>query len=43
MPPSAVKNVKDLIYWQYAKIIAGSSSIGKTNYRFIMERFKKLQ
>ena len=43
MPPSAVKSVKDLIYWQYAKIIAGSSSIGKTNYGFIMELFKKLQ
>jgi 5-methylcytosine-specific restriction endonuclease McrA len=35
--------VKDLLYWQYAKIISSSAGAGKTNYGFIMDRFKKLQ
>ncbi len=43
MPPSAVKTLRDLIFWQYAKIISQSADFGKTNYRFIMNRFKKLQ
>lgn len=43
MPPPAVKTVRDLLYWQYAKIIASSAGEGKTNYGFIMNRFKKLQ
>ncbi|MHA1712702.1 MAG: HNH endonuclease [Candidatus Ranarchaeia archaeon] len=43
MPPSAVKTLRDLIYWQYAKIISASAGFGKRNYRFIMDRFKKLQ
>ncbi len=43
MPPSAVKTIKDLIYWQYAKIIADSADVGKTSYGFVMDRFKKLQ
>lgn len=40
MPPSAVKTLRQLIFWQYAKIIAESAGFGK-NYRFIMNRFKK--
>ena len=43
MPPPAVKTVRALIYWQYAKIIAHSAGIGKREYRFIMNRFKKMQ
>ncbi|MFQ5884717.1 MAG: HNH endonuclease, partial [Thermoplasmata archaeon] len=43
MPPSAIKSVRDLIYWQYAKIIADSAGMGKRNWRFVMDRFKKLQ
>ncbi|KXB01515.1 hypothetical protein AKJ43_03310 [candidate division MSBL1 archaeon SCGC-AAA261D19] len=43
MPPSAVRTIKDLIFWQYAKIISKSAEMGKKNYRFIMDRFKKLQ
>ena len=35
--------MKDLLYWQYAKIISSSAGAGKTNYGFIMDRFKKLQ
>lgn len=40
MPPPAVKTVRDLIYYQYAKIIA--SSAGMSNYRFIMSKMKLL-
>jgi hypothetical protein len=43
MPPSAVKTIRDLIYWQYAKIISESSGMGKTQYPFLMNRFKNLQ
>jgi hypothetical protein len=43
MPPPAIKTVKDLIYWQYAKIIAESAGMGKKNYRFVMRKFKQLQ
>jgi 5-methylcytosine-specific restriction endonuclease McrA len=43
MPPSAVKTIRDLIYWQYAKIISESAGAGKKQYAFIMNRFKKLQ
>ncbi len=43
MPPSAVKTVKDLLYWQYAKIISNSAGAGRQNYAFIMDRFKRLR
>lgn len=43
MPPSAVKSIKDIIFWQYAKIIAESSHMGRRNYGFIMSKFKELQ
>lgn len=43
MPPPAVKTVRDLIYWQYSKIISESAGIGEKNYAFVMDRFKKLQ
>src|SRR5208283_2764901 len=43
MPPAAVKTVKDLIYWQYAKIIADSAGIGKKDYGFVMNKFKQLR
>jgi len=43
MPPSAVKTIRDLILWQYAKIISESAGAGKKNYAFVMDRFKKLQ
>ena len=42
MPPSAVKTIRDLIYWQYAKIISESAGAGKRQYGFVMDRFKKL-
>lgn len=43
MPPTAVKTIHDLINWQYAKIIAQSAGMGKTQWGFIMDRYKKLQ
>ena len=43
MPPSAIKTIKDVIFWQYAKIISDSSKFGKSNYGFIMSKFKELQ
>lgn len=42
-PPPAIRSVRDLIHWQYAKIIADSAGMGKRNYRFVMSKFKKLQ
>jgi rubrerythrin len=43
MPPPAIKTVRDLIYWQYAKIMAGSAIKNKKSWGYIMDRFKKLQ
>lgn len=43
MPPPAIKTIKDLLFWQYAKIIAESAGYGKKKYGFIMNRFKKLK
>ncbi len=43
MPPPAIKTMRDLLLWQYAKIIADSAGMGKRNWRFVMNRFKKLQ
>jgi len=43
MPPKSVRTLRDLIYWQYAKIISESAGFGKGNYGFIMDRWKKLK
>ena len=42
MPPSAVKTIRDIIYWQYSKLM-GKSSGHEKDYGFIMSQFKKLQ
>jgi len=42
MPPSAVKTVRELIFWQYAKIVSESAGMGKKNYGMIMSTYKKL-
>jgi len=42
MPPSAIKSIRDLIYWQYAKLISKSAGF-EENYKFIMNRFQKLK
>jgi len=43
MPPSAVKTIRDLIFWQYSKIISESAGLGKKQFGFIMDRFKKMR
>ena len=43
MPPPVVKTVRDLIYWEYAKLISGSATGDRKNYRFVMYEFKRLQ
>jgi len=43
MPPPVVKSVRDLIFWQYAKIIAESAGFGKKNYGFVMKKFGQLK
>jgi hypothetical protein len=43
LPPAAIRTINDLIFWQYSKIIANSAGFGKSNYGFIMDRFKKLR
>ncbi len=37
MPPGTVKTAKDLIFWKYAKLIAGSAGFGKNNQLATME------
>lgn len=41
-PPRTVKTIKDLIYWEYAKLIAKAAGFSN-NYGFIMSRFLKLR
>ncbi len=43
MPPKAVKSIKDLIFWQYAKIISQSAGFGQIKFVFMMSRFQKLK
>ena len=43
MLPKAVKSIKDLIFWQYAKIISQSAGFGQIKFIFMMSRFKKLK
>lgn len=41
-PPNAVKTVRELIFWEYAHLIAKAAGFGK-NYAFIMSRYQKLK
>lgn len=43
MPPKAIKSVRDIIYYQYAKIISNSAGFGKENYPMIMSNWKRLK
>lgn len=42
MPPKFVKTVRQLIYWEYAKLIGRAAGFEK-NYGFIVSRYKKLE
>ncbi len=43
MPPSAVKTIRDEIFWQYAKLISKSAGLGINARAFQMKKFKQLQ
>ncbi len=43
MPPPIVKTIRDLIYWEYAKLISGSALHDRKNYGFVMSEFVKLR
>ena len=36
-----MKTVRDLVYWEYAKLISGSAVGDRKNYGFIMHTFQK--
>jgi hypothetical protein len=41
MPPSYVKTIRQLIYWEYAKLMAESAGL-PDNFGFIVNRYKAL-
>jgi len=41
-PPPAVKTVRELIFWEYAHLIAKAAGF-ENNYRFIMSRYQLLR
>jgi len=43
MLPKAVKSIRDLIFWQYAKMISQSAGFGQTKSIFMISRFHKLK
>jgi len=43
LPPKNIKTVRDLIYWEYSKLIAGSAVGNRKNYGFIMHTFERLR
>ncbi len=43
MPPTAVKTIRDLIFWQYAKLISKSAGMGLNARAFQMSSFQKLK
>jgi len=43
MPPKGIKTVRQLIYWEYAKLIAGSAVGDRKNFAFVMHTYKRLE
>ena len=43
MPPSHVKTIRELIYWEYAKLISEAAVGSRKNYGFITHTYKKLK
>jgi len=43
MPPPSIKSVREIIYYQYAKIVSESAGFGKQNYGMIMSRVNMLK
>lgn len=42
MPPKNVRTVRQLIYWEYAKLMAGSAVGDRRNFRYVTYCYKKL-
>lgn len=42
MPPKNVRTVRELIYWEYAKLISGAAIGDRKNYGFVMHTYKRL-
>jgi hypothetical protein len=42
MPPKGVRTVRQLIYWEYAKLMAGSAVGDRKNYAYVMYCYKRL-
>jgi len=42
VPPANIKTIRQLIYWEYSKLISGSAVGSRKNYGFVMHTFKKL-
>jgi len=43
MPPPAVRTIRELIYWEYAKLISGSAMGDRKNRAFCMHTFIRLR
>ena len=43
MPPSHVKTIRELIYWEYAKLIAEAAVGSRKNYGFVTHTYKRLK
>lgn len=43
MPHPSVKTIRDLIYWEYAKLISGSTLGNRKNWGFIMHIYQRLK
>ena len=43
MPPSHVKTIRELIYWEYAQLIAEAAVSRRKNYGFVTHSYKRLK
>ena len=43
MPPPEVQTLRDLMYWQYAKILSSNAGMGKREHHFVLDRYHKLR
>lgn len=43
MPHASVKTIRDLIFWEYAKLIAGSATGNRKAWGFTMTTYRKLK
>lgn len=43
MHPRNIKTIRQLIYWEYAKLIAGGAVDDRCNYWFVMYSSKRLE